>query len=323
MSQPRSVRTLMRGILDYAGLFPPAGLDMADAVAGYASHRRHDHREILSRFICPARRLSELEEAAGELWSAGGEPWPLSILGRGAADESDYLKGLREDLDLLAELVDRRAAAVVADVVEIPLPPGRNCQDPDRLRGCLAQTLSVLTAHRARPEAVFFEIGFGPEWDREVPAPILAVAEHSGAETAAGVKIRTGGLTADAIPSPEQVATFITAARDAGTFFKATAGLHHPFRHFSEDVGTMMHGFLNVFGGAVLAHTLDLDRHDLQSVLEQERPGRLRFDDDGIDWDGARAGLAEIEAARTGFAVSFGSCSFTEPVEDLESLGLI
>jgi hypothetical protein len=323
MTPSKSIQTLLRGILDYAGLFPPAGLGMTEAAANYARYRDDARSWMLSRFICPAGRLPELEQAAGERWQAGGAPWSLSVLGRGADSPSDYLKGLREDLDRVAAFRERRDRAAVTEVLELPLPPIGGNGDPDRLRDILAQTMSLLTAHSARPEAVFFEIGFGLDWDRHMPAAILAVSEHSGAETAAGVKIRTGGLTAQTFPSVGQVAAFVTAARDTGVFFKATAGLHHPLRRHDEEIGASMHGFLNVFGGAVLAHTLDLDRNDLRAVLEDEDPDHFEFDEDGLSWNGERIGIAEIEAARASFAVSFGSCSFTEPVEDLESLGLI
>ena len=73
----------------------------------------------------------------------------------------------------------------------------------------------------------------------------------------------------------------------------------------------------------MLTHTLDWDLATLRAALEEEDPARFRFDDEGLAWGDARVGPAEIEAARAGFAVSFGSCSFTEPVEDLESLGLL
>ena len=63
MAPPQSIRTLLNGILDYAGLFPPARLGMAEAVANYARYREDDRSWMLSRFICPAGRLAEMESA--------------------------------------------------------------------------------------------------------------------------------------------------------------------------------------------------------------------------------------------------------------------
>ncbi len=71
-------------------------------------------------------------------------------------------------------------------------------------------------------------------------------------EAGAALKLRTGGLTADAFPTPGALAAGIAAAHAARVPFKATAGLHHPVRMYRDEVGGVMHGFLNVFGGACL-----------------------------------------------------------------------
>jgi hypothetical protein len=54
---------LLRDLIDYAGLFPPASLDMAAAVANYDSYSRSEWNWILGRFIVPVARLGEFEEA--------------------------------------------------------------------------------------------------------------------------------------------------------------------------------------------------------------------------------------------------------------------
>jgi hypothetical protein len=93
--------------------------------------------------------------------------------------------------------------------------------------------------------------------------------------------------------------------------FKCTAGLHHAVRHDDPATGFAHHGFLNVLlatqallaGGSVddAAHLLD------------ERDG---------DALAARATDEVLASARRWFT-SFGSCSVTEPLEDLHSLGLL
>ena len=87
------------------------------------------------------------------------------------------------------------------------------------------------------------------------------------AAAGAGAKLRCGGVTADTFPAPEQVARFIVAARDAGVPAKFTAGLHHPVRHFSDDVRTEMHGFLNLYVGGMLAHTTGLNWQELAGII--------------------------------------------------------
>ena len=58
------LRILLRGLIDYAGLFPPASLDMADAVRNYAAYREGEHAWALGRFVVPAARLEEFERVA-------------------------------------------------------------------------------------------------------------------------------------------------------------------------------------------------------------------------------------------------------------------
>src|SRR5262245_47431436 len=79
-SMTDGLSTLLAGILDYAGLFPPAALDLPSAVNLYAGYRRGPHAAILGRFVCPAGRLAELSVQAGHFAPA---PFQVSALGRG------------------------------------------------------------------------------------------------------------------------------------------------------------------------------------------------------------------------------------------------
>ena len=72
--------TLLSSFVDYAGLFPPAGLSMGDAVAAYAADRTGRDAWMLGRFVCPAARLDELAVAAAPRWTADDAPWRVSAL---------------------------------------------------------------------------------------------------------------------------------------------------------------------------------------------------------------------------------------------------
>src|SRR6185436_20330669 len=76
-------RFLLEHLIDYAGLFPPAELAMTEAVRNYAAYRRSEHNWMLGKFIVPASRLEEFEQAATEHWPRDGEDgiWKLSVLG--------------------------------------------------------------------------------------------------------------------------------------------------------------------------------------------------------------------------------------------------
>jgi hypothetical protein len=125
------------------------------------------------------------------------------------------------------------------------------------------------------------------------------------------LKLRTGGVQADAFPSSDELAACIGAALDRELRFKCTAGLHHAVRHRDPDTGFEHHGFLNV----LFATRASLDGAgltDVAAVLDETDAkvlGRLADD----------AGLA---SARRWFT-SFGSCSVVDPVHDLTGLGLL
>ena len=135
-------------------------------------------------------------------------------------------------------------------------------------------------------------------------------------------KIRTGGITPDAFPAIDDVAAFIRACKEKGVAFKATAGLHHPLRCVKPltydthaPTGTM-HGFLNVFMAAAIPHRAE-------EILREEDPRAFSFDDEKAAWGEEQVDVKDIEKMRETFAISFGSCSFEEPISDLRALSLL
>ena len=134
------------------------------------------------------------------------------------------------------------------------------------------------------------------------------------------VKIRTGGLTPDAFPSSTDIANFMRKCASWRVAFKATAGLHHPVRCVrpltyepNSPTGTM-HGFINLFMAAAL-----LPR--AEAILDDDDRHGFAFDDDTASWRGHAVLTDDLAVLRKEFAISFGSCSFEEPVHDLKELG--
>ena len=133
-------------------------------------------------------------------------------------------------------------------------------------------------------------------------------------------KIRTGGVTTEAFPVVEAVAEFIRACHDLELPFKATAGLHHPLRcvkpltyEANAQRGTM-HGFLNVFIAAALPQFAE-------KIMRETNPRAFAFDEGGLWWHDCRVNVEELSRVREEAAISFGSCSFEEPIADLKELG--
>lgn len=293
-----SARALLAGLVDYAGLFPPAALAMDAAVTEYAHCRRSPEAFMLGRFVVPAARLVELGRAADVRLSepGTGEPWRLSGLLGGDT---------HGDAALVEAFNDSHAGRAVVDAVEL------KAASPAEADEALAALTPGLTA--------FVEVPL----DENLPG-LLATLQRRGARA----KIRTGGVVPEAIPEPADVARFIAACAAAGVAWKATAGLHHPLRAEQrltyEPAGprAVMHGFLNVFAAAVFARA-GATLAELDAVLREPQASALRLDDEGLAWRQLRAGTREITAARRDFASSFGSCSFAEPVADLQALGVL
>jgi hypothetical protein len=164
---------------------------------------------------------------------------------------------------------------------------------------------------------------YGGEVEVYVELPVDDGLEAALAGLAAidvGAKIRCGGATAEAFPPVEAVARFVCACYDAGVRWKATAGLHHPIRHVDEATGFHMHGFLNLLAAATFA---DTGEEAVAAILAEEDPAAFTLDASGLAVHDRRADADALARMRRERLVAYGSCSFSEPVEDLTALGVL
>jgi hypothetical protein len=292
----RALHTLLHTLIDYAGLFPPAALSMQDAVAAYARHRRSPHAWMLGRFVVPVSRLGEMTDARRAARALEDDhPWRISAL---------LGEDVRGDVAAAAAFNAGGSGAIV-DALE--------------LKATTVDAVSSIAALVPRDMKVYVEIPVDSD-PRERVAAIAAAKLRA--------KIRTGGVVAGAIPPVEHVARFLRACYAAGVPFKATAGLHHPLRA-EQDLTrekapprAVMHGFLNVFLAAVL-HYNGLTEGDTIDLLELVRLDGVGMDDEKIAWREYVVTVGEVSTIRRRQAIAFGSCSFTDPVDDLVKLGLL
>jgi hypothetical protein len=283
---------LLTQLIDYAGLFPPATLEMATAVRNYAAYRKSEQVRWLGRFVVPATRLDEFGRAAAAVIEPS-DAWPLSALISANADWQKVASFNESGRNARIESVELKAnsAAEIAQALQ---------SLPDQL-------------------TAFFEIPSAAD-------PTELINTLAAADACA--KVRTGGVTAEAFPSPRELARFIAACTQAEVPFKATAGLHHPLRGeyrltYEPDSPTAtMYGFLNVFLAAAFAQN-GMDEAQLVEVLEERSPKAFVFESGRVVWRGEQLVRAHLTNARHLLALSFGSCSFAEPVEELQQMGLL
>lgn len=294
----------LRRLIDDAGLFPPARLPMADAIAGHVRARRGPHAWMQGRFLCPASRLPEL--AATLDGDPGAVPTLGVILDRRASE--DWETAVSADLEAIAAF-SAIASDVRVDVVETALPAA---DEP-----AVGQAIGALLRRLSPGVTPYLEVPGGAA--TVVRAVAAARADADGSAPAA--KIRCGGLSPEAFPSPDQVAAFLTACASAGVPAKATAGLHHPIRHHDDANGWWEHGFVNVVGAATLAANGE-PATVVTHLLAEDDPGALGLDEAGFSWRGRAWGPQGVAAGRA-LLVAYGSCSFDEPVEGLAALGML
>jgi hypothetical protein len=315
-----ALQTLLDSIIDYAGLFPPAGLDMGAAVSNYAKYRTGTYAWMLGRFIVPVAQVREFESAVRQhvpVSESGEPPWRLSVLA-GPDIESDLvaIAYFNSENRRPADVAPSRAAGDGAsgqreggrrfaiDTIEL------NSTHADEIAAAMRQVPPELCA--------CFEVPVSSD------ESMLAIARSAGAR----VKVRTGGLTPTVIPTCSELAEFIARCAAVGVPFKATAGLHHPIRSvqrltYADDSprGTM-HGFLNVFLAAAGVRA-GMSPDEAEQLLEETSPQAIQFDELGASWRQHRWTNDQLQATRHEFAISFGSCSFQEPIDDLKGIGLL
>lgn len=242
---PAAVRALLARVIDYAGLFPPASLGMEQALANFADYRRRPEAWMLGTLICPASRLSELAHLSGQVDSG----FQVAAVVQGGDTIADFAQRLEAGLRQAAEgtLPDVVAAFEIRWPAELAVRA-----DGAKATDLVWLAVGQLQAAGVQPQALFFELpttrpgGRSVEWLSAMETAIDALARyHAGAGAArlpAGLKLRTGGADASVAPSPAQLAHTVCACRDAGVFWKATAGLHHPWRHVDRQLGIEAHG---------------------------------------------------------------------------------
>jgi len=326
----RSLQAFMKGILDYAGLFPPASLSLDTSIRNFAQYKQGKDAWMLSRFIIPASRLAKLEGYKEELFEKNS-PFHFSVLGEGTETLSDFEEEITEIIDSCLSFHQYQGKAVATEVLEIKLPrEAAFSNDVELIRKLVDESAGYLQKHDSTPSLVFYETFLEENWKKDLRTSLKAISEHNKAASKydkhyryAGFKIRCGGVEAHMFPEPEKLAFALNRARELDVPVKCTAGLHHPIRHYNESVQTRMHGFFNVFGGAMIARVQNLTDKKLTDILIEEDPEAFSFTDEAFRIGDFSVTVEQVERFRKEALISFGSCSFDEPREDLRKLELL
>lgn len=267
------MKALFDALLDDAATFPPGNAPMRVAVQRHVAHRQAWYADFVAAFVCAAGRIDELAAYAGVTGTSIGVSVTVTAADPPVGDVAERVIRAR----------GLRLAAVEVRAARRPDPDG-------------------LAAMRVPAVPTYVEVPVA-----EVDDEIVATLRDAGL----GLKLRTGGTTADAFPSSESLARAIRRAVSAGTRFKCTAGLHHAVRRRDPRTGHDHHGFCNV----VLATHAALHDADPRACLDSRDPVSLAAQVRGLS-------AGEVAGIRRLFR-SFGTCSIEDPVVDIADMGLV
>jgi len=283
-------RTLLRGLLDDASLFPPGSLPMPTAVAAHVRNESAWFSELTGPFVCPDTKIAELTRAL----TAANVGWiDLSLVITGGA------AAVGAATDAVAADARLRLRAVEVPAAKGP-PPAQ----------AVTEVAAALDSVPLAGATGYIEFPLAAIADPATAGPLLDLADQRGYRP----KLRTGGVTPEAFPAEETLAGCLAAVADRRIPFKCTAGLHHAVRCTDQAAGLEQHGFLNVLL-AVRAAAVDASVGDIAAILAERDQAKVTAAVRALDQEAA-------EQVRWLFT-SFGTCSTDEPVADLVSLGLL
>jgi hypothetical protein len=278
-----AVRAMLAEIVDYAGLFPPTGLDMPSAVRAYERYRTGEHAWMLGAFVVPAARLGELAAAVERIGAS--RPWSISVLvpSLGDAVRVSVPDGLHVRAVEVGPVEPEEIHAENGGVQhfhEVPLD--------ERMDARLDAILRAGAAAKVRTGGV--EARSFPTADR------LARFVDGCAERRVPFKATAG------LHHPVRGRYMLTYERDSAR--------------------CEMFGFLEVALVSALLWHRRVDVHEAAALLGG-RASNVELSSDGLRWAGHRVSAGEAAAVRRSFFRSFGSCSFDEPVSALARLGFL
>ncbi len=276
------IGALLSRAIDYAGLFPPASLDLTTAVANYQAYRDGPDAWALGRLVAKASDLPSLA-------TMSGTGMPLSVL-LGPAIDQDLERLLRFDDGTpgpgRVEAVELKGPLTHLDkapsrwprYLELPLDEHlETTLDEIANRGALAKVRTGGTIAEAIPKA------------RELARFLVACAGRRLPFKA------TAGLHH---PVRGSYRLTYEAGAPRGVLF----------------------GYLNLAVAAVIAWTGG-EARETEAALVETGPGAIHWDGEALHWRAHRFPAEAIAALRRESFHGFGSCSFREPLDELAGLG--
>lgn len=290
-----AIYEFMNSIMDYAGLFPPAELSLEKSISNYNHYLKSSENWMLSKFIIPAGILNQIP--------------PLLKLEK-VSDKFSFSVIISDSEKDLENIIKFKKSFSKIEIGALEVKPQMRLES-------LLNNIQFIRNEINNDINIFIESSINPD-----NTLIEELVKLRNQDINIGYKLRTGGITQDAFPSPDIIASVIKSCAEKRIPFKATAGLHHPFTRFDSSVNTKMYGFVNIFAAGLFAVKFLLNETDLIKIITDENPHNFLFENNLI-WRDYEISSGDISEIRRKYFISFGSCSFDEPREDLKNLKLL
>ncbi len=316
-----ALRTFLDGLIDHAGLFPPAALELGRAVTDYVRHRDGPDAFLLGRFVVPCGRLPEARTLAQDFPAKDGRPWRFAALVGGGESETDVLGRLRAEGDILASIRGRGGVPrpFVIEALESRLPGDvLSSGKPERVRSFVVRALETLEDSVPSTIEMYVE-GTPGEGEAAIDRAIVEGLAGVGGSARLGIKLRCGGMDEASFPPVSRVARVLADCKALGVPVKFTGGLHWPLRRTVN--GQVYHGFVNVLGAAILVHAGVLAGSDITACVAETEPAAFSFSDGVFSWRARRAPVNAVLKARRAMVVGFASSFVDQPAKGMRSLG--
>jgi len=304
-------------------MFPPARLSLREALHQYAEHKATPESWMLSRFLLPAGQAAQFPTTGGTYGT--NEALPVSIIGTRGESVELMLECLRQDLQAVFQSDAFIQNRISPQLFEMYFPV--TGLDDDEIVSALSEIRHIQQETHAAALGLFLEVNWRGALSGDVAKLADAIRRSNEARESEwppfGLKIRCGGITPEEVPDITSLAAALDDWSRQGVSLKATAGLHHPFRHFRTEFNGWMHGFVNLFVAAMMARVHQLNLEQLAEILSATDPESFLFKNDTIQFGDWILSSEAIRHERASGLLSYGSCSFDEPRDDLHSHGLL
>jgi len=243
-----AIGTLLEGLIDYAGLSPPAQLDVRTAVRNYLAYRNGEHAAALGRFVVDLDHVPDLREIAGDL----SREIRLSAIALPTTER-----------DSLSQLVDD---GLQIEAMEIKVE----------------SAAEIVHANGWFPPSVmiFFEIPV----NAHVPELIDAISKVGArAKLRMGGIVAEAFPTAQQIARSLKALADRSIAFKATAGLHHPIRSSHPFNGTPNSDAGKMHGFINLCCAAALLH-FGGELHDAEILLQEEGPAAWQVTSETISW---------------------------------------